>query len=312
MPAMIRVAPSVRAALEARRPVVALESTVLTHGLPRPTNLELGRTLERVVREGGATPATIGVVAGELVVGLEDDEMARLAEGEAEKASLWNLAALLARGADAGTTVAATLHAAGRVGIDVFATGGLGGVHATPFDESADLAALASVSAVTVCAGPKSLLDAEATLERLETLGVALVGWRSDRLAGFLVPETDLPLPTRVESALEVAALVRAQRAVGLAGGIVVSQPVAEGLDPDALQTWLEEAAAHAERAGLRGREVTPFVLERLADLSEGATIDVNLRLLEANARLAAEIAGELARAHERDAGHVAPAGGGR
>jgi pseudouridylate synthase len=312
MPAMVRVAPPVRAALEARRPVVALESTVLTHGLPRPQNLDLGRRLERVVRDAGAVPATVGVVAGELVVGLDDAEMARLASGDAEKASLWNVAALLASGADAGTTVATTLLAAGRCGIGVFATGGLGGVHDAPFDESADLLALARERVVTVCAGPKSLLDAAATLERLETLGVAVVGWRSDHLAGFLVAETDLVLPARVESAEEVARIVLAQRLAKLPGSLVVSRPVDDGIDQETLDVWLEEARSHADRAGLRGHAVTPFILARLGEVSGGATVEVNMRLLEANARLGAEIAAALEAARDATPLDERAHGGGR
>jgi pseudouridylate synthase len=295
MAGMMRVAAPVREALAAGAPVVALESTVLTHGLPRPRNLELGRRLESVVREAGALPATIAVLSGELVVGIDDAEMARLAARPAAKASLWNLAGLVARGDDAGTTVAATLHAAGRCGIGVFATGGLGGVHHGPFDESADLTALAREGVVTVCSGPKSVLDAAATLERLETAGVAVVGWRSDRLAGFLTASTDLPLALRADDVEEVARLARAQRSLGLPGAVVVSRPVEAGLDRPRLQAWLDEAAEDAAGALVRGRDVTPFLLERLAQLSDGATVEVNLRLLEANARLAAEIAVALA-----------------
>jgi pseudouridylate synthase len=295
MSTMMRLAEPVREALATGHPVVALESTVLTHGLPRPGNLALGRRLEAVVREGGAVPATVGVVAGELVVGLSDDEMTHLAERPASKASLWNLAGLVAQGADAGTTVATTLHAAGRSGIGVFATGGLGGVHHVAFDESADLAALARERVITVCAGPKSMLDASATLERLETAGVAVVGWRSDRLAGFLCALTDLPLPLRADEPRDVARIARAQRALALPGAIVVSRPADDALDPALLDGWLAEAAADAARSGVRGRDVTPFLLGRLAELSKGATVDVNLRLLEANARLAAEIAVALA-----------------
>ena len=291
----MRLAAPVREALATGVPVVALESTVLTHGLPRPANLELGRRLERVVRDAGAVPATVGVVAGEHVVGLDADEMVRLSERAAAKASLWNLAGLVAQGADAGTTVATTLHAAGRCGIRVFATGGLGGVHHEAFDESADLAALAREPVITVCAGPKSMLDARATLERLETAGVAVVGWRSDHLAGFLTSLTDLPLPLRADDAAHVARIAEAQRALGLPGAVVVSRPIEDGLDVALLAGWLQAAADDAGRAGIRGRDVTPFLLERLAERSNHATVDVNLRLLEANARLAAEIAIALA-----------------
>lgn len=295
----VRIAPPVRQALDAGGAVVALESTVLTHGLPRPRNLELARGLERTVREAGATPATIAVIAGDLVVGARDDELVRLAEGPADKASLWNLAAICAGGGDAGTTVATTLHAARLAGIEVFATGGIGGVHDAPFDESADLAALAATPLVTVCAGPKSILDAAATLERLESAGVVVVGFRSDRLAGFHLPLTDLPLPARADTPEEIAAIQRAQARLGLRQAVLVSNPVSKGLDPDALHGWLAAAQADATRTGVRGKDATPTLLDALARHSNGATVEVNLRLLHENAALAARIAVALA-LHER------------
>lgn len=295
----VRIAPPVRQAVDAGGAVVALESTVLTHGLPRPRNLELARGLERTVRDAGATPATVAVIAGELVIGADDDELARLAAGPADKASLWNLAAVCAAGRDAGTTVATTLHAARLASIEVFATGGIGGVHDAPFDESADLAALAATSLVTVCAGPKSILDAAATLERLESAGVAVVGYRSDRLAGFHLPLTDLPLPARAETPQEIAALRRAQVRLGLEQGVLVSNPVSRGLDPEALAAWLAAAREDAARAGARGKDATPALLDALARRSDGATVEVNLRLLHENAALAARIALALA-PHER------------
>lgn len=274
-----------------RVPVVALESTVITHGLPRPHNLKLAKRLEEVVREGGAVPATVAVVAGEVKVGLEPADLERLASGGADKASLWNLAALLAAGRDAGTTVATTLFAAFGAGIKVFATGGIGGVHDTPFDESADLVALASYRVLTVCAGPKSILDAEATTERLETLGVPVVGYRSDRLAGFFVEETAIPLPSRVDDPAAAAAVLRAQERLGLGAGVLLSNPVSSGLPRDRFDTWLQAARASAAAAGVHGRDTTPYMLDAVAKLSNGETMTVNLRLLEENARLAARIA---------------------
>jgi pseudouridine-5'-phosphate glycosidase len=290
-----RIAPHVRRALDEGAAVVALESTVVTHGLPRPRNLQLARGLERTVRDAGAVPATVGLIGGELVVGLDDAQLARLAHGGADKASLWNLAALAAAGRDAGTTVAATLHAAHRAGIEVFATGGIGGVHDAPFDESADLAALARTPVVTVCAGPKSILDAGATLERLESAGVPVLGYGSDRLAGFHVPLADPVVAARVDDAAAVAAVKRAQDALGLPQAVVVAKPVSEGLDPATLRGWLEEARRIAEREGARGKDATPRLLSALAELSGGATVDVNVRLLHENAALAAEIALALA-----------------
>jgi pseudouridine-5'-phosphate glycosidase len=288
----LRIAPSIRQAQRAGRAVVALESTVVTHGLPRPQNLALARRLEAVVREAGAVPATIGVVDGTVVIGLSDAELERLAfDPGADKASSWNLAWLVAHGRSAGTTVATTLFAASRAGIRVFATGGIGGVHPHPFDESADLPALARHALVTVCAGPKSILDAAATLERLETLGVPLLGYRSEALAGFLVPLTELSLPARIDTPDQAMAVLDAQHALGMGGGVLVSNPVSEGLQPRQFAAWLERARADLTRAGIRGRDTTPFLLARIAELSEGRSVEVNLRLLEENARLAAAIA---------------------
>ncbi|MEJ2287434.1 MAG: pseudouridine-5'-phosphate glycosidase [Deinococcales bacterium] len=292
----LRIAPPIREALRVGRPVVALESTVVTHGLPRPKNLALARRLEEVVREEGALPATIGVLEGSVVVGLDEAALRALAnDPSADKASLWNLAAVVAHGANAGTTVAATLHAAAQAGIRVFATGGIGGVHEHPFDESADLRALARYPVLTVCAGPKSILDAAATLERLESLGVPVVGYRSDRLAGFVVREIDLPLPARIDTPEEAARLVRAQRTLQLDGAVVLSNPVSKGVDPASFTAWLRAAERDLEAQGVQGRDTTPFLLSRLAELSGGATLEANLRLLEENARLAAQVAVGLA-----------------
>ncbi len=285
------------AALARRAPVVALESTVVTHGLPRPQNLELAQRLESVVREEGGVPATVAIVAGEVRVGLSPSDLERLASSAADKASLWNLAALVAGKRDAGTTVATTLYAAHRAGIKVFATGGIGGVHDTPFDESADLVALGRYPLLTVCAGPKSILDARATAERLETLGVALVGYRSQRLAGFVVPETDVLLPAKVETPEEAAAVLLAQEGLGLTAGVMISNPVSAGLSREEFNAWLSAARDRAKGEHVSGRDTTPYLLAALAELSAGATLTVNLRLLEENARLATRIAIAYARA---------------
>lgn len=296
-PLRTRIGDHVEAALKGGAPVVALESTVLTHGLPRPLNLAAGQRLQAVVREAGAVPATIGVLRGEVVVGLSGDELAELAEArDADKASLWNLASIVASGGSAGTTVATTLWAAHSAGIDVFATGGIGGVHDAPFDESADLAALARYPVLTVCAGPKSILDASATLERLETAGVPVVGFRSRRLAGFLVSLTDLQLPASVDTPAQAAAVLRAQRELGLSSGVVLSNPVSNGMTQEEFGSLKSRAEAELAERGIRGRESTPFLLAELATLSGGATVEVNTRLLEENARLAAHVAAAFAR----------------
>ena len=291
----MRIHQAVQQALAEKRAVVALESTVITHGLPRPDNLALARRLERVIRDAGAVPATIGMVSGELVVGLTEDELSYLATTDAHKASLWNLAALAAQGSDAGTTVATTLHAAALAGIEVFATGGIGGVHktagGTPYDESADLIALSRSPVVVVCAGAKSILDLAATKERLESLGVPLVGYRADKLAGFYVPETSFDVPIRCDSPKEVAALFKRAKDLRLSSSLLVAKPVSEGLEPPEVETWLAQAQREADERELSGKDVTPYLLARLGELSKGRTTEVNVRLLEENARLAAEVA---------------------
>ncbi len=305
MHVMFRIHPRVKRALEHSEAVVALESTVVTHGLPRPDNLALAEGLESVVEAAGAVPATVGLVRGDLVVGLDADELQHLATHDVHKASLWNLAALAAAGADAGTTVATTLHAAAHVGIKVFATGGIGGVHGDDvpgdesgqtFDESADLGALARYRVVTVCAGPKSILDVGATLERLESLGVSVLGYQTDFLAGFHVPETSLPVAARCESPEEVARVFEAAHALGLPGSPLVCKPISKGLDAAELKGWLAQAQREAAGRGLSGKDLTPFLLAKLAELSNGRSVEVNRRLLEENARLGAEIARALAR----------------
>lgn len=280
-----------QAAIASAQAVVALESTVMTHGLPRPQNLELARSLEAVIRSADAVPATIGVVRGELVIGLTSEEMEELANHDAEKASLWNLAALCAGGKHAGTTVATTLHGAALAGIRVFATGGIGGVHSEPYDESADLIALSRHPIVTVCAGPKSILDVRATLERLESLGVPIVGYQSDLLAGFHVPLTAHSIPNRADSPEAIARILNTQIELELRQGILVSNPVSEGLDEGRLSEWINEAYTRAYARGKRGKDITPFLLSELAELSNGETVTVNLRLLQENAQLAAAIA---------------------
>ncbi len=292
----MRIAPFVSEALSKNQPVVALESTVITHGLARPENLEVARAMVVAVREAGAVPAVIAIVRGEVRVGLEEEELKALAEDQAaEKASLWNLSALVASRRTAGTTVAATAFLAHRAGIPVFATGGIGGVHPSPFDESADLVALARTPILVVSSGMKSILDLAATLERLETLGVAVLGYRTDRLPAFHSPTSPYSLPTRVESPEEAAAVYRAQRGLGLSPAVLVFHPVSEGLPFERVRAWVEEANAEAQSRGIQGKALTPFLLRRLAEQSKGATDRVNRRLLVENARLAGEIARALA-----------------
>jgi pseudouridine-5'-phosphate glycosidase len=298
----VRPAPEVAEALAGGRPVVALESAIVTHGLPRPRNLEVARQVEAAVREGGAVPATVAVVAGEARIGIDAEELDALAGREdVVKCGLRDLAPAAARGAYGGTTVAATAQLAARVGIRVFATGGIGGVHRDArdsWDESADLDVLARTGIVVVCAGVKSILDAGATLERLETLSVTVLGYGSDRFPGFYLTESDFPAPWRVDSAAEVAAVVRAAVEVGADDRAVVvgnPLPVDEQLDPALHDRVLTEGLIAAEAAGVRGRDVTPFLLDHLARKTGGASLEANVRLVVRNARLAAEIASELA-----------------
>lgn len=288
----MRLHPEVKEALQTRQAVVALESTVITHGLPRPLNLELARKLEGAVRQAGAVPATIAILRGEVVVGLTSDELEAIAADDtADKASLWNLGALLAQGKSAGTTVASTTFLAHKAGIEVFATGGIGGVHPHPYDESADLLELSRTPIVVVSAGPKSILDLAATLERLESLGVALLGYKTNHLPAFHSPASPYLLPARVESAQEAARAFRAAKGLGLPGASLVLNPISKGLAFDQVQRWVEQATQEAARVGVGGKALTPFLLRRISELSGGQTDEVNLRLLEENARLAAQIA---------------------
>jgi pseudouridylate synthase len=297
------VAPEVAEALAEARPVVALETAITTHGLPRPRNLEVARELESAVREGGAVPATIALVAGEVRVGLDSDDLAALAERtDAVKCGIRDLAPAAARGVYGGTTVAATAHLAHGAGIGVFATGGLGGVHRgarESWDESADLETLARVGIVVVCAGVKSILDVGATLERLETLNVTVVGYGTDRFPGFYLSDSGHPVPWRVESPAEVVSVVRARDGLGTEGSAVVVAnplPLDAQLDPELHDRVLADGIAAAEAAGIGGKEVTPFLLDHMARETHGASLEANARLVVRNARLAAEIAVELAR----------------
>ena len=287
----LHIHPDVQAALASKQAVVALESTVITHGLPRPKNLKLALALETVVRNAGALPATIGILDGDLIVGLTHNQMELLAITDVQKASLWNLPTLMAQGKSAGSTVSVTLHGATLAGIEVFATGGIGGVHHEPFDESADLAALAKYPVITVCAGPKSILNVKATLERLETYGVPVVGYRSDYLAGFHLSQTSYKLPARAESAQDIAKSFIAQELLKINSGLLVSNPVSQGIDPKELESWLSQAHTLASQQNVQGKDVTPFLLSSLAELSQGKTVTVNLRLLKENTELATHIA---------------------
>jgi pseudouridine-5'-phosphate glycosidase len=293
----MRVAEEVAEALAAGAPVVALESTIIAHGLPRPDNLRIAREIEDAVRAGGAVPATVAVAGGEVRVGLDAPALEEIALAEGvEKLSLRDLGPGVASGRPGATTVAATAHVAARAGIPVFATGGLGGVHrgaSETFDESADLAALASCPVVVVCAGVKSILDVGATLERLETLSVPVVGYRTDRVAGFYLADSGHRAPWRADSPGEVAAIQRARRGLGLPQALVVANPLPEDLQMDAALHGrvLDGALREAERAGATGKDATPFLLGRFHEGTGGESLRVNVALVLRNASLAAAIA---------------------
>jgi pseudouridine-5'-phosphate glycosidase len=293
----MRIHPEVADALAAHRPVVALESTIISHGLPRPDNLRVAREFEAEVRGAGAVPATIAIVDGEPHVGLSDAALEAVAtRADVDKCGVRDLAVVCARGGMGATTVAATAHLAARAGVGVFATGGLGGVHREAresWDESADLGWLARTEIVVVCAGVKSILDVGATLERLETLNVTLLGYGTDAFPGFYLADSGFPVPWRVEAPEEVAAIMAARTSVGHDGAIVVANPLAasEQLDPVMHDRVLAAGLAAAAAGGVRGKDTTPFLLDFFHRETAGASLAVNVRLVRRNAALAARIA---------------------
>ncbi len=293
----VEILPEVRDALAGGRPVVALESTIITHGMPAPRNLETARAVAAEVRGGGAVPATIALLDGKVRVGLTPAELERLAgERNVAKVSRADLPAVLAAGGVGSTTVAATMICADLAGIRVFATGGIGGVHrgaAQSFDVSADLQELARTPVAVVCAGAKAILDLPKTLEVLETLGVPLIGYGCDALPAFYSRESGLTVPLRRDSAAEIAEVMRSKWDLGLGGGLVVANPIPVDAEIPASEIagHVEQALAEAEAQGVAGKEVTPFLLARLEQLSGGASLDANVALVRNNARLAAEIA---------------------
>jgi pseudouridine-5'-phosphate glycosidase len=287
----------VRTALDEGRPVVALESTIIAHGLPRPDNLRVAREIEGVVRERGAVPATIAILGGEVRIGLDDAALEVLANTDGvAKCGVRDLAPVVARGGNGATTVAATSHLAERAGIRVFATGGLGGVHRgahDSFDESADLGTLARVGICVVCAGVKSILDIPATLERLETLNVTVLGYRTDTFPAFYLNSSGLPVTWRVDTPAEAAEVLRQRSALGAPGAVIVANPLPleEQLDPELHDRVLREGLQAAAEQGIAGRDVTPFLLERFHTHTGGESLRANVRLVLRNAALAAEIA---------------------
>lgn len=292
----------VAAALETGTPVVALESTIITHGMPYPQNLETAKAVEAAVRDSGATPATIAVIEGTLHVGLETQALTQLAQAEeVDKLSRADIAVCMAQGRTGATTVAATMIAAHLAGIEVFATGGIGGVHRgaeESFDISADLQELARTPISVVAAGAKAILDLPKTLEVLETLGVPVIAVGQDTLPGFWSQSSDLRAPLRLDSAAKIARAHRMRRALGLSGGQLIANPIPKAFEipADTLAPLIAQAEAEARAAQVAAKAVTPFLLQRLFELTEGQSLEANIELVLNNAALAAEIAVEIAR----------------
>ena len=277
--------------------MVALESTIISHGLPTATSAATARRIEAAVREAGAVPATVALVGGAVRVGLTDEQLVQVAEGpEVVKTSVRDLGSVLATGVTGATTVAATAYLAHRAGISLFATGGLGGVHRdarASWDESADLAALAGVPVTVVCAGVKSILDVPATLERLESLSIPVVGFGTDRMPGFYVRDVGLPVPWRVDTEAEVVELMAARAELSLPQALVVARPVdpEDEMERDLHETTVREGLAELERRGVTGKDVTPFLLGWFHESTGGASLTANVALVLANAALAGRIA---------------------
>ena len=297
------ISPEVKKALDEGRPVVALESTIISHGMPYPRNVETALLVEQTIRDCGATPATIAVIGGRLKAGLSRDEIEYLGKtgrGVA-KASRRDLPALVARGADGATTVTTTMIIAHMAGIKIFATGGIGGVHRgaqETMDISADLEELAQTPVMVVCAGAKSILDLGLTLEYLETHGVPVIGYGTDELPAFYTRKSGFGVDYRVDSPAELAAMFRAQRDLGYKGGMLVTNPIPEeySMDKAVIDKAIDEALAQAKAQGIHGKETTPFLLAKVVELTGGDSLDSNIQLVLNNARVAAKTACELAK----------------
>ncbi len=285
-------------ALNMNLPVVALESTVITHGLPHPQNLQLARDMEKQIRDAGATPATIALLGGKIRVGLSDAELIQLSESsDALKVSRRDFAAAIVKKMNGGTTVAGTLFAGHQVGIQIFATGGIGGVHKeSAFDISTDLPALADTPMVVICAGAKSILDLPATLEYLETMGVPVVGYQTDEFPAFYSRESGLNVSARLDSPREIADFAQAHWNLGMRSAILVANPIpeADAIPASEMQPIIEKASAEAVEKGIHGQALTPFLLGRISEITQGKSLKSNLSLLLNNARLAAQVAGEM------------------
>ena len=296
----LEISPEVKSALAEGRPVVALESTIISHGMPYPQNVETAMNVEKIVRENGAVPATIAIIGGKLKAGLSADEIEYLGKKgyDVTKASRRDLPVLVARGEDGATTVATTMIIAAMAGIKVFATGGIGGVHRgaeVTMDISADLEELARTPVLVVCAGAKSILDLGLTLEYLETKGVPVIGYGTDELPAFYTRKSGFGVDYRLDTPDEVAAAFRAKLEMGLVGGMLVTNPIPEpySMDPDVINKAIDEAVAEANAKGIRGKQTTPFLLAKIKDITGGDSLASNIRLVYNNAALAAQVAGK-------------------
>ena len=298
------ISSEVKAALDSGKPVVALESTIISHGMPYPQNVETALTVERTIRENGAVPATIAIIGGRLKAGLSEAEIEYLGKKGTEitKASRRDLPVLVAKGADGATTVATTMIIAAMAGIKVFATGGIGGVHRgaeTTMDISADLEELAGTPVMVVCAGAKSILDLGLTLEYLETKGVPVIGYGTDELPAFYTRRSGFGVDYRLDTPSELAAAFRAKLDMGLRGGMLVTNPIPEeySMDPDYINGAIDKAVREAKALGIHGKATTPFLLAKIKDITGGDSLEANIKLVLNNARLAAQTAAELAKA---------------
>ena len=294
----IQLSTEITRALNLGAPIVALESTVITHGLPQPQNLELARNMEKNVRDAGAVPATVALLDGKIRLGLSDEELVRLSESASTlKVSHRDFATAIVKKTNGGTTVAGTMLAANMTGIKVFATGGIGGVHKeSSFDISTDLKALAETPMIVVCAGAKAILDLPATLEYLETMGVPVVGYQTDEFPAFYSRESGLNVSARLDSPKEIADFAKAHWSLGLKSAILVTNPVpeAEAISQSKMEPIIAKASAEAIDKGIHGQALTPFLLGRISELTKGKSLKSNLALLLNNARLAGEISKEM------------------
>lgn len=296
----IKYSSEVAQALKTGNPIVALESTIISHGLPRPSNLDVALECESIVRNGGAVPATIALLDGKILIGLEASELEAIANrDDIAKASIRDLAVIVAQNKSAATTVAATAHIAAVAGIKVFATGGLGGVHrgaSESFDESADLTALSQLDMTVVCAGVKSILDVHATLERLETLAIGLVGYRTNSFPGFYLTDSGFTLEHRVENAAEIAKIIKTRTDIATQfKSLIVANPVKVEMPKARHDEILASGLARAQQDGIDGKAVTPFLLEHFHKASDGQSLKINTEIIKSNCALAAEIAVALA-----------------